>query len=53
MKAGKMAVHELNEYLESGISFNQETTLCGKSITAPFLLDISYAIIWPAKPILL
>lgn len=32
MKAGKMAVCELNEYLDSGISFNQETTLCGKSI---------------------
>lgn len=32
MKAGKMAVSRLNEYLETGISFNQETTLCGKSI---------------------
>lgn len=32
LKAGKMAVYELNRYLESGISFNQETTLCGKSI---------------------
>jgi len=32
MKAGKIAVKRLNEYLVGGITFNQETTLCGKSI---------------------
>ena len=32
MKAGKIAVRKLNKYLESEITFNQETTLCGKSI---------------------
>ena len=32
MKAGKIAVRRLNEYLDGGFSFNQETTLCGKSI---------------------
>lgn len=32
MKAGKIAVRRLNEYLVGGITFNQETTLCGKSI---------------------
>ena len=31
-KAGKIAVRMINEYFEKGISFNQETTLCGKSI---------------------
>ena len=30
--AGKKAVKLLNQYLTEGISFNQETTLCGKSI---------------------
>mgnify|MGYP003370965318 CR=1 FL=1 len=32
MNAGKTAVKLLNQYLMKGISFNQETTLCGKSI---------------------
>lgn len=32
MKAGKIAVRKLHEYLDTGITFNQETTLCGKSI---------------------
>ena len=32
MKAGKIAVQRLNDYLRSGISFNQETTLCGHTI---------------------
>jgi predicted ABC-type ATPase len=32
MKAGKMAVQELNRCLSAEISFNQETTLCGKTI---------------------
>lgn len=32
MKAGMIAVKKVNEYFEAGISFNQETTLCGKSI---------------------
>lgn len=31
-KAGKIAVRLLYQYLKDGISFNQETTLCGKSI---------------------
>lgn len=32
MKAGKIAIKKLNTYFQTGISFNQETTLCGKSI---------------------
>lgn len=32
MKAGKIAVRKLKRFIEEGISFNQETTLCGKSI---------------------
>ena len=30
--AGKIAVEKIMEYLNNGVSFNQETTLCGKSI---------------------
>lgn len=32
MKAGKIAVQRINDYFAQGISFNQETTLCGHSI---------------------
>lgn len=32
IKAGKIAVKKLQEYLSMGITFNQETTLCGKSV---------------------
>jgi len=32
MKAGKIAVTRLKQYFQDGISFNQETTLCGKSV---------------------
>ena len=32
MKAGKIAAREIKHYLAEGISFNQETTLCGRSI---------------------
>ncbi len=32
MRAGKIAVKRIDEYLSQGISFNQETTLCGHSI---------------------
>ena len=32
MKAGKIAVRKIDYYFDNGISFNQETTLCGKSI---------------------
>lgn len=32
MKAGKLAVERLNFYMLKGITFNQETTLCGHSI---------------------
>ena len=31
-KAGKRAVSLLNSYIENGVSFNQETTLCGNSV---------------------
>ncbi len=31
-KAGMLAVRKIKEYFDEGISFNQETTLCGKSI---------------------
>jgi len=30
--AGKIAVNKIEQYMREGISFNQETTLCGKSI---------------------
>ena len=32
MKAGKIAVRKIDEFFRQGISFNQETTLCGNSI---------------------
>lgn len=32
MKAGKIAVKEIKKAFDAGISFNQETTLCGNSI---------------------
>ena len=32
MTAGKIAVKKISEYFDEGITFNQETTLCGKSI---------------------
>ncbi len=32
LSAGKKAVERLDSYIEEGISFNQETTLCGNSI---------------------
>lgn len=32
LKAGKIAVERINQYIEAGITFNQETTLCGKSV---------------------
>ena len=31
-KAGKIAVNKIAEYLNNGVTFNQETTLCGKAI---------------------
>lgn len=31
IKAGKIAVKKIDEYFSSGESFNQETTLCGRS----------------------
>lgn len=32
MTAGKMAVKKIAQYFHEGITFNQETTLCGKTI---------------------
>ena len=32
MAAGKIAVKKITGYFDAGITFNQETTLCGKSI---------------------
>lgn len=32
MKAGRIAVQRLSSYLQAGITFNQETTLCGHTI---------------------
>lgn len=32
IKAGKIAVKKIEECFRNGISFNQETTLCGNSI---------------------
>ena len=32
MTAGKIAVKKIARYFDEGITFNQETTLCGKSI---------------------
>ena len=31
-KAGMLAVRKIKEYLENGVTFNQETTLCGHMI---------------------
>ncbi len=32
MKAGRIAIDRINDYMAQGVSFDQETTLCGKSI---------------------
>lgn len=32
IKSGKIALKKINEFMEQGITFNQETTLCGKGI---------------------
>ena len=32
MNVGRTAVKRLKHYIEDGVSFNQETTLCGNSI---------------------
>lgn len=32
LKAGKVAIERIEQYFEEGVSFNQETTLCGKAI---------------------
>lgn len=32
LQAGKIAVKQLNNYFSQGVSFNQETTLCGGSV---------------------
>ncbi len=32
VKAGKIVISNINEYFREGVSFSQETTLCGKSI---------------------
>lgn len=32
VEAGKIAINRINQYFSEGDSFNQETTLCGKSI---------------------
>lgn len=32
MAAGRIAVKKIREYFDEGITFNQETTLCGKAI---------------------
>ena len=31
LKAGKIAVKKWKDFIDQGVSFNQETTLCGKS----------------------
>ena len=36
LKAGKIAVRLIDEYFSKGVSFNQESTLCGKSIIKKF-----------------
>lgn len=32
LKAGKIAVNKIAQYMNDGITFNQETTLCGKTV---------------------
>ena len=32
MTAGRIAVKKIAQYFDEGVTFNQETTLCGKSI---------------------
>lgn len=48
--AGKEAVKRLNTYIDEGVSFNQETTLCGKAVIKAikeakekgFLIELHY-----------
>lgn len=46
LKAGKIAVEHLEKYFSQGITFNQETTLCGRSIirTMQRAKDLGYMI---------
>lgn len=37
IKAGKIAIRQIEDNFSSGISFNQETTLCGASVTKNIL----------------
>ena len=41
VKCAKEAVRLIKHYIEEGTSFNQETTLCGKSIIKNIKIDIS------------
>lgn len=45
-KAGKLAVQKIKNYFEKGITFNQETTLCGKSVIKNILKakELGYSI---------
>ena len=46
ISAGKIAVSRIRKYFESGVSFNQETTLCGQSILNNIeqAIDLGYEI---------
>ena len=32
LRAGKIAIRKIHQYISGGVTFNQETTLCGRSI---------------------
>lgn len=44
MTAGKIAVKKIDQYFGESITFNQETTLCGKSILNNIAKDRGYFI---------
>ena len=45
-KAGKIAIKMIEDYFAEGVSFNQETTLCGKSIVKNIIRakDLGYSV---------
>lgn len=44
VEAGKLVIHRINNYFIEGVSFSQETTLCGKS--RMLSLTVQYALFY-------
>ena len=49
LKAGKIVIQRMTQYIKEGITFNQETTLCGKSI----IKNIRFAVYENGNPVMI